>query len=305
MPQRTAPAKEGYRFGNKAQYRRIIWAEFRRMCRVPLAEAHAALMPSSEGLEIDVAKQNGFREKHLHIIDRNPAIVATLKRRYPYINTYGVDAERAVERMKERGVKLYCANWDFCGPAMTVDNQKLVQTCTDPDLYLNENCVAVTALKGRDDPNVMALMESVWATQNQNFYGQTFDADASGLTARTQFMLTNCLTSATKMGRHSEIAGGCRIGEYKSVAGSPMTYVIVARHRQPCKCSRCQVLQADPLFSVADHLESIMLQASTYRTKRGDMPKMAKLVDKVVAAHGTSKLQEVANRVRDIYAKQA
>lgn len=113
---RRAP-KGGYDFPLKRDYRRRVWAQIRRLLKemgYPIAESHALLMPSLEGDEIEVALNAGFRECHLHIVDKNPAIVATLKRRYPKISTYGVTASAALRRISASGIKLRAANLDFC-----------------------------------------------------------------------------------------------------------------------------------------------------------------------------------------------
>lgn len=116
---RIAP-KGGYDFARKRDYRRKVWATFRdtlKSRKIPVAEAHALLMPSLEGDEIEVALAAGFRERNLHIVDDEPAIVATLRRRYPKVNTYGVKASRALQRIAKSGVRIQCANLDFCGKA--------------------------------------------------------------------------------------------------------------------------------------------------------------------------------------------
>jgi hypothetical protein len=113
---RSGP-RGGYDFSRKRDYRRKVWATFRdtlKRWHVPVVEAQALLMPSLEGDEIDVALNAGFREANLHVVDHEPAIVATLKKRYPTINTYGVTASRAFERLSRSGVKIRCANLDFC-----------------------------------------------------------------------------------------------------------------------------------------------------------------------------------------------
>lgn len=114
---RTAPPG-GYDFGKKRDYRRRVWASFRESLKrigVSIADAQALLMPSLEGDEIDVAVNAGFKQSHLHVVDSEPAIVATLKRRFPFINTYGVAVSRALLRMRGTGIRLHCANLDFCG----------------------------------------------------------------------------------------------------------------------------------------------------------------------------------------------
>lgn len=116
MP-RIAP-KGGYDFSKKRDYRRKVWATFRdgiKNSGGSVASAQALLMPSLEGDEIDVALNAGFREQNLHVVDWEPAVVATLKRRYPKIHTYGVSVSRAFKRLSSDGVRLTCANMDFCG----------------------------------------------------------------------------------------------------------------------------------------------------------------------------------------------
>lgn len=280
--QRIAP-KEGYRFGNKAQYRRTIWANFRRKLRGQTAQAHAALMPSIEGLEIEVAKQNGFRECHLHVIDSNPAIVATLKRKYPYINTYGVDVRKAIDRIRERGVRLSCANWDFCGPAVSALGQDLMSTCSDPAIYTPENLIAFTAMKGRDDPNWLAVVEGAW--KSQVAWDPSILHCRTGqiaMTARTHFMITTALHCKDRAERHSEMPGGFYIGEYKSSAGTPMVFVIIHRHRRPCPCAACTDLETLPFYRASDHRDDILHHTAQYRTKRGAVPRLVELLQQGV-----------------------
>ena len=114
MVQRRGP-ESGYDHGAKRQYRRDVWAALSRHCAVPRSYAQAFLMPSLEGDEIDVALSKGFREENLHVCDENPAIVATLKRRYPRLNTYGVDVLKALGRCPS----LHVANIDLCGTVWT------------------------------------------------------------------------------------------------------------------------------------------------------------------------------------------
>lgn len=113
---RKAP-RGGYDFSRKRDYRRKVWATFREKLkeeRRAVADSQALLMPSLEGDEIEVALNAGFREENLHVVDAEPAIVATLKRRYQKINTYGVRASDAVARIYAHGIRLDCANFDFC-----------------------------------------------------------------------------------------------------------------------------------------------------------------------------------------------
>jgi len=96
MTQRKAP-KTGYDFGNKRHYRRDIYAPIAKVLRHHRSSAQIMMMPSIEGDEIEVAMSKGFKQKNIHIVDQNSAIVATLKRRYPYVHTYGVEVRRALK----------------------------------------------------------------------------------------------------------------------------------------------------------------------------------------------------------------
>jgi hypothetical protein len=148
---RSAPA-DGYDANpQKRHYRRQVWATIRKHLRErsSLSNLHVAMMPSSEGTEIDIALQSGFREQHIHAIDRNPAIVAHLKRRYPKIQTYGVDLSIALGRIAKSGVMIAGANLDLCGPVGSRTFAPLV-AAANAEVWDNDACVCVNVLRGRE-----------------------------------------------------------------------------------------------------------------------------------------------------------
>lgn len=143
---RRAP-KDGYDFGNKRQYRRDVWRFFQKHCPVPRAHAQALLMPSAEGDEIEVALNNGFREENLHVVDANPAIVATLKRRYRKISTYGCDVASVFLNGRIASHVLHVANLDLTGTL----GPAWFETCFHVARSLAPHgLIAATYLKGRD-----------------------------------------------------------------------------------------------------------------------------------------------------------
>jgi hypothetical protein len=155
---RRAPAG-GYDFPSKRDYRRRVWAAFRdlikkdRRAGVSVAESHAFLLPSSEGDEIEVALNCGFKEEHLHVCDSNPAIVATLKRRFRRINTYGVKASVAANRMAAKGIELTCANLDFCSQISDAFCEELSEFIGSGVLRPRvgrDKFVSVSCLRGRE-----------------------------------------------------------------------------------------------------------------------------------------------------------
>ncbi len=116
LAKRGVRPKCGYWSIQKAKYREWVWNEIREtLDHHPTESPHVAIMPSLEGREIfDALCHREFQPTQLHIIDRNPAIVATLARRYPGIHTYGVDVGKAFARMDKQKVNLRFANIDYC-----------------------------------------------------------------------------------------------------------------------------------------------------------------------------------------------
>lgn len=149
---RTGP-DNGYDFGRKRQYRRHVWGFLRRQCPAPKGRAQALLMPSIEGAEIEEALKRGFCEPNLHVVDRNPAIVAHLKRRFPKIHTYGVELSKAAQRM--RGT-VDVANLDLC----SCMGDKLKNSLLGSTAALRRHSVvAVTMLRGRERRDALPFID--------------------------------------------------------------------------------------------------------------------------------------------------
>lgn len=146
---RRAPSF-GYGTDAKSAFRSFAWDEISG--RSPWREPgqQVMLLPSIEGLEIEEAIRRGFRESDIHIVDDNPAIVATLRRRYPNIHTYGVSVHRAHRRAAERGIRLYGASLDFCGPA-SMRLARELSVCSESDCWQSGARIVVNVLRGRED----------------------------------------------------------------------------------------------------------------------------------------------------------
>lgn len=224
---RRAP-ETGYDFGNKRQYRRTVWARFREHCGTSRAEAQCLLMPSIEGTEIDVAKANGFREENLHVVDKNPAIVAHLRRRYPRIHTYGVDLDQACLRMFKAGIYIDVANFDLCSNA----GFSMMKTLQRVGLSLRGICkettlIAITMLRGREH-----RWELIHAFAKAQDSREAFADLFSGLAETDVTRIQNAAVAmsagmalvekAASIGRHCCVIprGGRDVGIYRSAAGS-------------------------------------------------------------------------------------
>jgi hypothetical protein len=228
MAKRRAP-KGGYAFDAKAEYRKRIWALFKEHCPIPRGLAQCLLMPSLEGLEIDVALAAGFREENLHIVDFNPAIVATLKRRYPLINTYGVTLSRACERIADNGIRIHCANFDLTSNLNTKSHIELQQVGRS----LSRDAVAsVTVLRGRETNFGKALKHTDVFERWWPHYGecQLLDSDLRRigiLSSLIQYQADKDLSIDVVDPAEMALAYMCASGIYKS--GSQTMLWAVAR----------------------------------------------------------------------------
>ncbi len=155
---RAAP-EFGYDFEAKGLYRRSLW---RRIAAevMPGDTTHALLMPSSEGIEIKEAVRSGFHESNLHVVDRNPAIVANLKRRFPEIQTYGVTASRACDRVSKRGIRLAAANFDFTQP-MGDPLQREIEALAAGAWWAATGVIAFTMLRGREAKASLSFLDNL------------------------------------------------------------------------------------------------------------------------------------------------
>jgi hypothetical protein len=145
---RRAPAN-GYDFGAKRQYRRDVYAGFKRRLNGHVGSAKHLLMPSIEGDEIEAALAAGYREENLYIVDRNPAIVATLKRRYKKATAYGIDLLDVPARLEREGVVLTSANLDLCS-CVTGDVVRVLYRFARMSAQCTDLCLCVTVLRGRE-----------------------------------------------------------------------------------------------------------------------------------------------------------
>lgn len=149
MTTRIAP-DGGYSFEEKAGYRRFVWDAIASRSQWREPGQAVLLMPSLEGLEIDEALSRGFRERDLHIVDLNPAIVATLKRdRYRQVTGYGVSVHRAHRRIAKAGLRLYGASIDLCSTSSWKTSRELA-VCSDADCWQSGARVVVNVLRGRE-----------------------------------------------------------------------------------------------------------------------------------------------------------
>jgi hypothetical protein len=231
MADRSAPSG-GYDFGNKRQQRRTNWNHYKKWAGGQVAGKAVMMLPSLEGDEIDVALSKGVKESDIHVVDKNPAIVATLKRRYPQIHTYGVLVGRAAWRMTKNSI--HFASIDLCGCPSPFIWEELMYVATSEALA-GKALVSVTLQRGRERRDVFEHLTQMSGriqpndSQAQKIFNGLSDADRG----RVHHIVTALSSDASVIYIRS-------VATYRSIAGTlTMLHVICERHDFECSCLGC------------------------------------------------------------------
>lgn len=204
-------------------------------------------MPSLEGDEIDIAIEKGFLEQNLHVVDKNPAIVATLKKRYPRLNTYGVDIAKAFYRLRERGLLMSVCNLDLTGPACSGSMRSQLLTVGFRLSPVARIAIAVTWLKGRDVPRYFNWAKTrAMAAQSSGTISHRFselpENDLARVCAITDALSHHVYVKSLgrwEPTRQIKAPYVTRYGEYSSGI-STMMWAVFDRHAINCMCDHCR-----------------------------------------------------------------
>lgn len=222
---RIAP-ETGYVGGRKNHYRRNIWATFRSLLKSQRAAAHALLMPSIEGKEVEVALDAGLREENLFLVDRNRAIAAHLARRFPRATCYGLDVAEAARRVVRAGKRLSVANLDLCGLSTGTVGSTLREFLRS-DVMGSCSAIAFSMVRGRESAEHFSLLKRCAAA---SFMGSLDGARLGYVYSATQ-----------GVGYRREFV---RAGKYRSTAGTQtMLWTVWLLTRRPEELSEETVLQ--------------------------------------------------------------
>lgn len=213
-------------YGAKRQYRRQVWNEF--AARVKRAggrpsETYGLLMPGADGDEIEVAMQKGFRQEHLCVVDRDPAVLLGVRARFPHVLPFSGELETAFRRAADLGIPLVVANLDTCANI----SQPLLQTLRGigqvwrPQVGdLAYGVLAVTVLRGRERPPIMAAMDNTVAQLRSTQWEKIRSEKVFALRNERDLARLFLLWRALEVGGQDryEVAT-VRSGIYQSIAG--------------------------------------------------------------------------------------
>lgn len=238
----------GYDFAQKRQYRRDIYASVRAAFHGHLSDRRCAILPSSEGDEIESALRAGFKQRHICIIDENPAIVATLRRRYPSVTAIGVTASRAAKRVLDEFGRVDFVNLDLCGP-IGKPLWDTLEAWRQHSVVTEGGLMAVTVLRGRERhefgaPVKVTTRRLTGAASTCNLA----DRDMLRLARITAVIgglppdaIGKRITALKYLSREVSLTPfSVRHGTYRSTAGhQTMLWALWKLHSKACLCDEC------------------------------------------------------------------
>jgi hypothetical protein len=136
---------------------------------MPPETVKAFIVETTEALEIREALSRGFQEKNISVCNVNPAIVATLKRRFPGVTTYGCDAETALRRAYSAGDRFGVVSLDLCGP---ISHRYLLTLDAVRPVLDGIGVVGMTMLRGREPSDIVMEMDERWKREVRRTLGK-------------------------------------------------------------------------------------------------------------------------------------
>jgi len=162
--ERRAP-ENGYDNDTKSKYRHNVWKHLSHKA-IPILEnnhnAKILMMPSKEGLEIDVAIKFGINPEQIIAIDENPALLAHAKwkSKIPKENRFGCKVSKIGKKIQEKGWVIAAANLDFCNN-FSDELMEEVQSFIDSDCLIETFYLAITLMKGRETKALLKLIRKI------------------------------------------------------------------------------------------------------------------------------------------------
>jgi len=145
----------------KMLWRRELWGYIAQL--VDLDWGRVAILPAKNGMELDVLRSFGVGDDQIHIIDKNPAIVATHRKRTPTLGgTYGVTLARAFEIMAARQMVIQAAHIDLCTNLNDHMLAEISHVVSSGVLDIN-GVLAITILRGREGGWIKARFDAAAA----------------------------------------------------------------------------------------------------------------------------------------------
>lgn len=152
LPKGRHAPKRGYDTAEKAEWRDVLWEQMvRHLAPNVRSCVNVFLIDTTDALEIEKVLRLGFAEDRLHVCNANPAVVAVLKRRFPLITTYGVEADEALRRAHRNGVRFAAISLDLCGPISKRTHDILHAARAAVDFH---GAVGLTLMRGREPDGI-------------------------------------------------------------------------------------------------------------------------------------------------------
>jgi hypothetical protein len=147
----------------KARSRREVWGYMLRRERAyrDTQRDRILILDETQGLEVEELLGRGVTLNQVHVCNRSPAVVATLRRKYPSLGgTHGVSAGRACENLAANGDLVRLAYFDFTACA-SGSLQSECERIGHSGAFTGYAMVAFNILRGREAPTTTAHLDAI------------------------------------------------------------------------------------------------------------------------------------------------
>lgn len=157
--------KNGYDNDDKSLYRHDVWS-----CLAPATihnlsnpNAYWLIMPSREGLEIDVAVSYGIPADRIVCVDQSAAVIATSgwRKRWPSCKFFASKISDVGGKLKKKNMVIAAANLDLCGnfSEETIDE---IDAFVSEAPLVNNYALAITMMKGREGSALVRVLSAMY-----------------------------------------------------------------------------------------------------------------------------------------------
>ena len=154
----------GYDIPEKENYRNAVWSVLAPATKRFLSDDRAVwlILPSREGLEIEVAVKFGIPPERIVCVDKSAALIATSKWRktWPQCRFYACDVADVGEKLKRDGLVIAGANLDLCGN-FSEENISTIEGFVSNAPRFDGGAVCITMMKGREGAALFRLLDKM------------------------------------------------------------------------------------------------------------------------------------------------
>lgn len=166
MQKEVRAPRGGYDNPEKQAYRERVWSALAPATQHQLDDPKSVwvLMPSREGIEIEVAVKSGIPANRILCVDKSAAVIATStwRKRWPECQFMASMISDLPKRLKSKNLVCAAANLDLCGNFSEENLVEIESFCANAPCH-DDVAIAITLMKGREGSALLRLLDIIAA----------------------------------------------------------------------------------------------------------------------------------------------